>query len=716
MKFEKGLIMKIKSILIISLLLAVLTIGAASAADNVTLESAAAEDGAVESAGDSLELSDSSGDALEGKDINLTVEHERVMSENDKVWVEIEPHDARGPVSVLVDGSQVFHDDHFWFGHIPIDPAYGNHTLEVRYLGCGGYSPVTYTAPITYSYAKVRAYDDGEVIVDSKWEMPAKLYIDGVLVYDGIINEYTQIYADNLYRGYVPNYTLITEGRGKYPAMTIRAPLIYDVSPQIDVAEYIAEGEDRFLTVTMPPDADGNLQVFINDINVNVSFEKGKAAIALNDLAMGEYRINVTYDSDSKYEDYTESFRHFTVTYNPNITLRFPDICYAMGSAITFTGSEEVEGKITVFGDYSDEDFEGDYRNGTAVVNIYSGEEGLRTYHYSFTGKYKGEEFRYDGEFNITMVGFTVTVPEAVYEKKSFKVTFTGPSDLKGDLDCPDSESGIVKVKNGQATITIGALDAGVNTIYYDFSNDHVMFYSSFEVEVLKKGTVVPQTINAADFKTSYSSKSKYTVQILENRSKPAAGKKVTFILYGLNDKSYKYNKKVAEKTAETDGNGYVGVSFKVAPGNYRIKIKYANASTVTKKYKVKSIIKPTYVYKKHGRIKLTYKKKFEFGATLKKVDGKVLKGKKVKITFYRQDYKGKINDPYFGRLSVLKSVTVKTNSRGVVKISYKKLPFRPIQAELEGLLIEVKIEYKQDYKWVDLNVRSTSPPYYYFL
>ena len=101
--------------------------------------------------------------------------------------------------------------------------------------------------------------------------------------------------------------------------------------------------------------------------------------------------------------------------------------------------------------------------------------------------------------------------------------------------------------------------------------------------------------------------------------------------------------------------------------------------------------------------------KNFVFQAALKKVDGKYLKGKKVKITFYRQ-FAGK--EGYFK----VYSATKKINSKGVVKFTYKKLPFKITSNELNGWIIAVKISYLKENVLGSLNVGSQSPPKYYFM
>lgn len=705
-------IMKFKWMMLAAFLVCLFAISAVGAADNATDDTALAEntadgvaidnqiiddcDSDMNSSGDSLGISDSD-DELKGENVNLTVEHEKVMTKDDRFHIGLS--DMSGRISILVDGREVYGDNHFWFYAFYADELlsgidYGNHTLEVKYLG-NQYNPTSYKSTFYYSYVDLHADSEGHIIIESEEEMSAKLYLDGDLIYDGKIDGYTAVSSKNLYRGYVPNYTLITSGKGKYNAVTLTGALDYWVYPEIDVPSMMGEGDDKYIRFTLPPDACGNLKVYINDIDVNASFENGKSVIPLNALDIGDYKVRIVYDSDSKYESYDGDYYNVKVTYNPNLKITVPSVAYLTDSTVTFTGSKDVEGKISIYVDRIDKTFKGDYKNGIAKIKIFDEESGHKTYQYKFEGKYNGEKFEYNGEFNVTLTLLTVSLPKTVYEGQSFKVTFTGPQSMNGVLEASYAVNGGVIVKKGKATLTFSGLKAGVKKISYYFRE----FSSSFKVNVIK-----PPVIKANDFKTLYTSKKAYTVRILNNQSKSVgAGKTVTFYLY-------KAGKVKETKTSKTDSKGYAKVNFNVAPGSYKVKTKYG-ATAVTKKYVVKPITttKNVQKYKRYnGLSQLVTAKNFVFQASLKKVDGKYLKGKNVQITFYRQNKKGNLFKAY--------STTKKTDSKGVVKFIYKRLPFKISSSELEGLLIGVKISYLKENNWGTLNVGSQSPPKYYFL
>ncbi|WP_405271553.1 hypothetical protein [Methanobrevibacter sp.] len=704
--------MRYKKLMVLAILLvSLLAVSVVSAEDNVTSDTGLAEktvneaiienqiiddsDSDMKSAGDSLEISDFPDDELKGEDVNLTVEHKKIMTKDDRLDVSLS--ELHGIISILVDGKEVYHDDDFWFGSFSLEDLYlegdyGNHTLEVKYLG-NRYNPTSYNSTFYYSYVDLYADSDGHIIIDSEEEMSAKLYLDGDLIYDGKIDGYTTVSSKKLYLGYIPNYTIVTSGKGKYKSLTLTGALDYRVSPEIDVPSTVGKGDDKYIKVTLPPDANGNLKVYLNDIDVNASFENGKSIIPLNGLDIGDYNVRIVYDSDSKYESYERDYYNVKVTYNPHFKITIPSVAYLTDSTVTFTGSKDVDGKISIYVDSIDKTFKGDYKNGIAKIKIFDEESGPKTYQYKFEGTYNGEKFEYNGEFNVTLTLFTVSLPKTVYEGHSFKATFTGSQSMNGQIDSEYFKDSFVDVRKGKATVTINGLKAGVKTIKYDFTDSKGnIFYSSFKVNVIK-----PPVIKANDFKTLYTSKKAYQVRILYNQSKSiGAGKTVTFYFY-------KNGKIKATKTSKTDSRGYAKVNFNVVAGEYKVKTKYG-PTAVTKKYIVKPIITINKIGKgnSRGMPKPVTAKKFVFGATLKKVDGKYLKGKKVKITFYRWDD----ND---NRIKV-KTLTKKINSKGVVKVTYKKFPFKIKYGGWYDGWFAVVFSYLKEKGEATLYVKSASP------
>lgn len=372
-----------------------------------------------------------------------------------------------------------------------------------------------------------------------------------------------------------------------------------------------------------------------------------------------------------------------------------------------------------------------DVKNGKATIFIDSDTPGTYDEKYFFVRDYfyKGDEFEdlldlidedeitYVGNFNYTSSiknseKIDINLPKLIYKNTATKITFTGPSNLKGKVTIGyyDEEEGYpveicdddydpariyddegysvahISYVKGKATASIKFFNTGVNNLWYHFksSDSKIRYTVPFNVTVLIKPK--KPTIIASEFTTDYSSTKKYQVRIKDADGKyVGAGKTVTFelhrVLYTENNKDKTV--KVTTKSVKTDKNGYAKVHFNVASDTYKVKIKYGGA-TVNKYYYVQSIINSKNIFKTA--------KKIVIPISLNKVDGKYLKGKKIKITFCRQDFDKKGNTIW----KPIKSYTKKTNKKGAVKFTFNKSPIK-ISSDDYGLGFTVIISYSKD-------------------
>lgn len=665
--------MKFKNILIVSLILAILTIGAVSASDNSTSDDIIAQEELTK-----LENNQDASDALNQENQIEDVEISQNSSEgvltgedpilyanvpiclvDEEIYIEayINP-DAEGKLSLYVDNKKIrdnildevqIDGDIGYFEPSNYKLNYGKHTMQLKFAGDEKYNPATYSTSFYYSYFGVeynswRTYHNnygnyGEGIYlnnlfyEDDIKMDMKVYVDGKLVFDKKnVGPSKKIALTNL-NGLQHSIKVVASGNGKnYPPLTVNANFIRDILPIVEINKLMILSSDNYLTVTLPSDANGILKVYIDGIDVNATMSNGKSKVSLKNLGIGMHDIHVVYTNDSQYPNYDSQK------------------------------------------DDANEDF----------------------------------------ELQVISEGFTVTQSDIIRTDNKNEIMFNGPNeDIDGYFEISYKGNPVgssERYENGTAKGHIYMDETGDHELKYTFSK-----FGGGEISGTFKVKVFPNKpqIYAKNFKIDYSSKTKFKVQILDKDYNKVVGKTVTFVFYGSDE--YDDKKVKITKTVKTDANGYAKVQFNVAPGEYKVQIKFADAKTVTKKYIVNSIVKPTKIYKKHSRIKTKISKTFQFGASLKKVDGKYLKGKKIKLTFYRQGGK-KVYNSYFGRLTALKTVTLTTNSKGVAKITYKKLPFKLKKPELEGLLIIVKISYLKENQYSYLNVHSLSPIKYYFI
>lgn len=134
------------------------------------------------------------------------------------------------------------------------------------------------------------------------------------------------------------------------------------------------------------------------------------------------------------------------------------------------------------------------------------------------------------------------------------------------------------------------------------------------------------------------------------------AGEKVTF---KLNGKTY---------TGVTDKNGYASLNISLKPGTYTITSSYAGV-TKTNKITVKSIVSA-----KNFKVKRTAKK-LKIKVSLKKVNGKYLKAKKVTLKFKGKTYKAKTNKKGVATFTIKKKVLkkLKKGKKYSYRVTYLK-------------------------------------------
>jgi predicted outer membrane repeat protein len=189
-------------------------------------------------------------------------------------------------------------------------------------------------------------------------------------------------------------------------------------------------------------------------------------------------------------------------------------------------------------------------------------------------------------------------------------------------------------------------------------------------------------TVSSIDFKLQNQVNSIKTLsnpsKIKDNKNVVADyGDKVTFKVqvYGIDGKPVTQNQivviKISGKSYEvkTDSRGYASKTFSLLPGKYKVTATY-KASTVKNTITVKKVLLASSKTVKKA-------KNIRYKATLKKSNGKPIKGKK--ITF-------KING---------KTYSAKTNKKGVATVTFKNLKGGKYSIAVKYLKSQVKTTLK---------------------
>ena len=226
---------------------------------------------------------------------------------------------------------------------------------------------------------------------------------------------------------------------------------------------------------------------------------------------------------------------------------------------------------------------------------------------------------------------------------------------------------------NGSAEVKVPKLDDGEYNITVTYTGDgkysSVTKSSVMTVFNLKPYPEFSQNGNA---EIVYSNDYVYKVLLTFNR-KPAAGQTVDIIFNGI---TYK---------CVTDNSGYASlkINTKLTANEYAITARYGNIE-VSNKIKINHLIKAS--------VKLTKSKTLKVVVTLNKVNGKVLKSKKVKLVL-----KGK---KYFAKTNKKAVATFKISKKALSK--FKKGKTYNCQVSYDGDKIIKKFKIK---KWRLINL-----------
>ena len=126
---------------------------------------------------------------------------------------------------------------------------------------------------------------------------------------------------------------------------------------------------------------------------------------------------------------------------------------------------------------------------------------------------------------------------------------------------------------------------------------------------------------------------------------------------------------KVDGKTysVKTNAQGYASLKIDLKPGTYSITASYGGV-TVKNKLIIKSIINAKNVKVKKSASKVKIK------VSLKKVNGKYLKGKKITLKFKKKTFKAKTNSKGVAIFTIKKNVykKLKTSKKYTYQVIYK--------------------------------------------
>ena len=591
--------------------------------------------------------------------VNITLDDNNLFIENLTVTLKLYD-DAKGNLSVIINNKE--------FSEVLINGSAslevtgltsGNYTATVVYSGDDKYSIAT--KDITLTVPKIISNLDGLAI--SSDNNVINVFIDfgndagGTL----IVNVNDKNYSAKVVGG-VCNINISDLDPGNYSALInysgdnnyTNASKTVDLEVpkiKIDVDNNTLVVDSNInpivITLTLPSDATGTLTVNVSSKDYNQEVIGGKAIVNIPDLNPGTYTAHITYSGDDKYERINFKDAILNIDKLPSsISVSAADINVGDSAVVNITTSIS-SGKVTVTVNKKDYD---------VTVTNYIGQltiPGLAEGSYNVTAKYLGDDiYNYSSNttaFSVLRVQIpidneTITIPDSA-DTTSYSINL--PKDATGTLTVNvDGVPYTATLINGKATVNIPELTVGSHNITVSYSGDAK--YSPIVKSVIVNKTApvhVPVIkLTGSNLNMLYTS-GKYFKVRLTSDGNALAGKTVKIT---INGKTY---------SRTTDKNGYASLKISLPPKTYKVKATYGNL-TVNKKVVVKSIITAKNVNAKKSA------KTVKIKVTLKKVNGKYLKNKKVTLKFNKKTFKAK------------------TNKKGVVTFTIKKNVYKKLKAK----------------------------------
>ena len=553
----------------------------------------------------------------------------------------------------------------------------GKHTITVSYEGDDNFEPVNYT--INYEVADFSCSiecDGAYVCVPGDAVGTLTVYINGTKIKsvkfkgEGDIYDSAWVTFPELEKNV--NYTVdvIFKGdKGKYSfnhTETLVIGVREDISFYLDVPDEMEWYNEKTIDLRFPNDIEKEPVVRIDDEIHDYLVDQGDDCMFFNvdisDLALGSHNILVTYEGDSLYLPTSEN-----ATFNVIAKIHHPDEDYHdYGSMLTVSLAlpDDAVGNLSVEIKYDDESDYSLYDTaaieyGQAEIDLPSDRVGEYYYNAYFKGNYEVENY----SSSIWVVPIVSSLKIKYGDEGKITVSMDGMSDAKLALSIEDDAEHISIAEfdlNESKVITIDKelvykARSLMKMALKDAISEGYSPYIYLYVSVYTKDAVF------SDLRTVEVSFASKITGLSNVNMQYSAGKTLTLKVYDIFGKLVKSGETVKIKigkktfTAKAGKNGVVKFKIPntVTPGKYTITATYKDFK-VSKKLTVKQIltVKTVKVKKSAKKLVLT--------ATLKKVNGKYLKGKKITFKFNGKTYKAKTNKKGVAKVTIKKSVLKK--------------------------------------------------------
>ena len=425
--------------------------------------------------------------------------------------------------------------------------------------------------------------------------------------------------------GYKTVFDLVAEYNGVHK--TIRVTVVDPSNPIEDITQ--PEGGNNSVVINLPGDATGDVTVTIGDKNYTGEIVNGTVVINITDLPNGTYTANVTYSGDGNYSNISTTIP--VVIKNSNVTVVIeviPEITGHAGQTLQIpvivrtSLGDPLTGEVAGYGVGYEYGASEKLANGVALFKIPMPEHPTTlTFMFMYNTQYK--------TVKVTVADTTkpigdITQPDGASDTVEIKF----PCDATGNVTVViDGKTYTATYVNGSAVVNITDLPNGTYsaTVIYPGDANYSNMTSTINIRV-KNSNVKPPVpayrLSGNGISVIYSGKATYKVLVTKDGKAAGAGESVTINFNGKNT------------VVKTDAKGYASfkINTKVKPKTYTIKASIGGVST-TNNVKITQVIKAS-----NKKVKKS-KKVTKIKIKLKKVNGKYIKKKTLKIKFNKKTY-----------------------------------------------------------------------------
>ena len=237
-------------------------------------------------------------------------------------------------------------------------------------------------------------------------------------------------------------------------------------------ADSIDYGETLSVTLTAAKDITKRINVTIENQSKLVSLKNGEAMVKFTGLTVGKYTVTATYAGDKNYLK-SEAQKSVTVNKAP-ATIKFTtkSVDYGEDLAVTVKLPKDVTKRALV--SIGNESKYASLKDGEGSVKF----TGLKAGKYTIEATYAG-----DANYKPSNATKAVTVKKAdaditinadsIDYGETLSVTVTAPKDITKRINLTlDSQSKLVSLKNGEATLKFKNLNAGTYAITAAYAGD----------------------------------------------------------------------------------------------------------------------------------------------------------------------------------------------------------------------------------------------------